>query len=227
MEPSADLSTPGVAALLDAFMAALDLRDVTLVGNDTGGAICQVVAVNHPERVARMVLTSCDLYEDFPPAMFKPLLWIARLPGGVATFVQPTRIGALHNSPLAYGLLAKRPIDRERTRGWLRPALSDAGVRRDLAKVLRGMDKRYTLDAAERLGSFEKPVLFAWAGDERLFKLDLAKRLAATMPDASVVQVPDAYTFVSIDQPQRTAELIGEFAGGGRASARGAEQGVA
>jgi pimeloyl-ACP methyl ester carboxylesterase len=227
MDPSADLTPPGLAALVEDFMAALDLRDVTLVGNDTGGAICQIVAANHPGRLARMVLTPCDMYDDFLPLMFRPLQWIARVPGGVTAFVQPTRIAALHNTPLAFGLLAKRPIDRERTRGWLRPALSDADVRRDARKVLRGIDKRHTLDAAERLRGFERPTLFAWAADDRVFKLDNAERLAATMPDARVVEIEDSYSFVPIDQPGRTASLIGDFATGGGSPARGSRQGVA
>jgi pimeloyl-ACP methyl ester carboxylesterase len=83
MEPNADLSPPGLAALVAAFLEELDLRGVTLVGNDTGGAICQLVAVDHPERLARLVLTPCDAYDNFPPAMFRPLLLAARVPGAV------------------------------------------------------------------------------------------------------------------------------------------------
>jgi pimeloyl-ACP methyl ester carboxylesterase len=214
MEPDADLSPPGLARLVADLMDELELRDVTLVGNDTGGAVCQLVAAHHPERVARLVLASCDTYDDFLPAMFRPLQWIARVPPVLTAALQPTRIGALHNTPLAFGLLTKRAIPRETTTAWLRPSLSDAGVRRDLGKVLRGIDPRFTNEAAERLRGFERPALFAWAGEDKVFKLANAERLAGSMPDATVVQIPDSRTFVSLDAPDRTAELIGDFAGG-------------
>src|SRR5262249_37104928 len=73
LPPGAALSPPGLARIVADFLEALDLRDVTLVGNDTGGAICQLVVTEHPERVKRLVLTPCDAYEEFPPPTFKPL----------------------------------------------------------------------------------------------------------------------------------------------------------
>ena len=227
MNPGADLTPPGLAKLLADFMAELDLSDVTLVGNDTGGALCQLVAVHHPERLARLVLMSCDTHEDFLPLMFRPLQWIARVPGGVAAAVQPTRIAALHNTPLGFGMLTKGPIDRERTRGWLRPVLNDGGVRRDVRKVLRGIDNRHTLDAAERLKQFDKPTLIAWGAEDRVFKLKNAKRLAEAMPNAQLETIPDSGTFVGVDQPARTAALIADFAGGGGKAAGKAQQRVA
>ena len=74
MNEDADLSPYGVAKLIDDFLAALDLRDVTLVGNDTGGAFCQIVVTRHPDRIGRLVLTPCDAYENFPPRFFKYML---------------------------------------------------------------------------------------------------------------------------------------------------------
>lgn len=215
LEPDADLTPPGLAALVEDFMAALDLHDVTLVANDTGGAIAQIVAANHPDRIARLILTPCDMYKDFLPLMFRPLQWLARVPGALTAAVQPMRITALHNTPLGFGMLTKHGIDRERTRAWMRPGQSDKAIRRDVAKVLRGIHTRHTLAAAERLRSFERPTLIAWADDDRVFKLANAKRLAESMPDARLTTIPDSRTFVSIDQPARTAELIGEFARGG------------
>jgi pimeloyl-ACP methyl ester carboxylesterase len=58
----------GVAALIDEFFGALDLDDVVLVGNDTGGAIAQIVGTAYPQRLGALVLTSCDAFEQFPPA---------------------------------------------------------------------------------------------------------------------------------------------------------------
>jgi pimeloyl-ACP methyl ester carboxylesterase len=81
MRPDADLSPRGVARMVARVMEDLDLRDVTLVGNDTGGAICQVVVSDHPERVGRLVLTNCGAYEAFFPTLLKPIQYAARLFG--------------------------------------------------------------------------------------------------------------------------------------------------
>jgi pimeloyl-ACP methyl ester carboxylesterase len=212
MPPAADLSPRGLARVIAAVMDELDLRDVTLIGNDTGGALSQLVAAHHPDRLARLVLTPCDAYENFLPPAFRPLQWIARAPGGVNLIVQPLRSGAVQQSPLAYGMLTKRPIDRSIRDGWVRPAIASAEIRRDIAKVLKGIDKRYTLEAAERLRSFDRPTLIAWAPEDRFFKFKYAQRLAAEMPNARLETIEDCGTFMPQDQPERLADLIGEFA---------------
>jgi pimeloyl-ACP methyl ester carboxylesterase len=211
MRPDADLSPPGLAALIDGFMAALELERVTLVGNDTGGALCQLVAAHHPERLARLVLTPCDAYENFLPPAFRPLQWIAHVPGAPAALLQPMRSAALRRSPLGFGLLVERPIDDDVTEAWMRSALSDRAVRRDLARVLKGIHKRYTLEAAERLKRFDRPALLAWAPKDRFFKLKYAERLAADIPDARLERVEGSRTFMPEDQPERLAELIAGF----------------
>ena len=71
MKADADLSPRGVAAMIAGVMEQLDLRDVVLVGNDTGGALCQLVVAHHPERLAGLVLTTCDAYEHFPPPLLR------------------------------------------------------------------------------------------------------------------------------------------------------------
>lgn len=212
LAPDADLSPPGLASLIADFLAALELEDVTLVGNDTGGALCQLVAVEHPERLGRLVLTPCDAYENFFPLMFKPLQVLAHVPGAVFAIGQSLRLRAARKLPLAYGWLAKRGIADDLSDAWLAPLLSDGAVRRDVAKVLTGISKRHTLQAAARFGEFDKPVLLAWAPEDRFFTLAYAERLASAFPNAKLEQIEDSLTFVSLDQPQRTAELIASFA---------------
>jgi pimeloyl-ACP methyl ester carboxylesterase len=212
MRPDADLTPPGIARLVADLLDELDLRDVTLVGNDTGGAITQLVATRHPERVGRLVLTNCDAFEHFPPAMFRPLQWVARVPPALRLMAASMRFDALRRSPMAYGMLAKSRIPDEILDAWLRPGREDRGVAGDLVKVLRGIHPRYTLEAAERLAEFEGPALLAWAPEDRFFKRAWADRLAERLRDARVVDVPDSYTFVPEDQPVRLAELIAEFA---------------
>jgi pimeloyl-ACP methyl ester carboxylesterase len=124
------------------------------------------------------------------------------------------RVRALRRLPIAYGLLTRRRIDHAVTDAWLRPFLTEAGVRRDTGKLLRGISKRDTLQAAERLRSFDRPALLAWAREDRSFPVDHAHRLAALLPQGRVEEIADSLTFVSEDQPERLAELIAEFAGG-------------
>jgi pimeloyl-ACP methyl ester carboxylesterase len=217
MRPDADLTPPGIARILADFVASLDLQDVTLVGNDTGGAISQLVAANHPERLGRLVLTPCDAYENFLPPFFRPLQYAARVPGLLTALVQPMRFRALQRGPLAFGLLiSPDSIEPDVLDSWVRPFLSNGGVRRDTVEFLRSISNRYTLEAAEKLRHFDRPTLIAWAPDDRFFKLRYAERLAAEMPDARLVRIENSRTFVSEDQPERLADEIGSFVDGTR-----------
>jgi pimeloyl-ACP methyl ester carboxylesterase len=211
MKPDADLSPPGLARTVADFMDALELEDVTLVGNDTGGAICQIVATRHPERIGRLVLTPCDAYDNFLPAMFKPLEMLARVPGAIWGIGQSLRLKVVRHAPNGFGWLVKSGPDAELTRAWVEPALKDAGVRRDIAKILRGISERYTMEAAQRLADFDRPTLIAWAPEDRFFKFEHAERLAATIPNARLERIEDSYTYVSLDQPRRLANLISAF----------------
>jgi pimeloyl-ACP methyl ester carboxylesterase len=211
----AALTPVGVADMLAELMERLELTDVTIVANDTGGAITQLLLTRRPERVGRVVLTPCDAFENFLPPAFRPLQWLAkaRLLGA---FLQGARIPAIRRSPLAYGLLTKRPIPAAVLAGWVRPALGSRAVRGDVQHFTRHIDKRLTLDAAAKLGSFDRPVLLAWAAEDRFFKIEFAQRLAAVFPDARLEPIADSGTFVSEDQPGVLAGLI---AGAGSNSA--------
>ncbi|MDQ6914738.1 MAG: alpha/beta hydrolase [Actinomycetota bacterium] len=212
MGPRADLTPPGFARLIADFMAELDLDDVTLVGNDTGGGMCQLVVVDHPERVGRLVLTPSDSYENFPPPLFRPLKVIARIPGGVRAVIASLGPRPARRLPMSYGWVSKRPIDDWVLDAWLEPARRDAGVRADIAALLIGISPRYTLAAAERLHEFDRPVLIAWAPEDKFFPFEHGERLAKTFPNARLERIEDSRTFVSEDQPERTAQLIAEFA---------------
>jgi pimeloyl-ACP methyl ester carboxylesterase len=214
MNPDADLSPPGVARIVADFLAALELDDVTLIGNDTGGAICQLVATNHPERLGRLVLTPCDAYKDFLPPAFRYLQVAARIPGALTVLMQTMRPRAMRRTPIAFGWLTKKRIPNELLDRWVHPAMSDRAVRRDATKLLKGISNRYTLEAAEQLASFDRPTLIAWAPEDRFFKFENGKRLAAAIPNARLETIDDSYTFASLDQPGRVAELIGDFVSG-------------
>ncbi|MDX6698486.1 MAG: hypothetical protein QOE65_1883 [Solirubrobacteraceae bacterium] len=212
MREGTDFTLPGLAAIVGAFLDALDLHGVTLVGNDTGGAIVQRVAVDHAERVGRIVLTPCDAFDNFLPPLFKPLQVAARIPGSVFLIGNSLRPRFARQLPLAFGWLAKRRLPDDMTDSFLAPLLADRRIRAEVTALLRGVSKRFTQETAARLGEFGRPVLIAWATEDRVFPVEHADRLARAFGDARVEHIEDSYTYVPTDQPQRTAQLIAEFA---------------
>ena len=216
MNPDADLTPPGIAALISSFLEALDLEDVTIVGNDSGGAMSQVLVTTHPERIGRLVLTNCDTHENFPPGIFKAMPPIAKLPGGMAILAAPFRVPAL--ARLAFKPFARTTIPAELIASWMAPATSDSGVMRDAKKVTGGMNKRYTLAAAEKLRGSQLPILLTWAPGDKYFPISYAERLASEAGNATIVRIEDAATFVPLDQPARLAEEIAAFVGGAPAA---------
>lgn len=211
LAPDAERSPRGVARLVIDWLAAMDLSDVTLVGNDTGGAICQFVLDTDPSRIGRVVLTNCDAFDRFPPPPFDLGVKAARVPGLLRLLLEPTRIGVLRDA-LGFGPLVKHPLPRELTAGWVRPFLSDRAIRRDTLAFLRAVDPADLLDVSTRLGRFPGPVRLCWAPEDRFFRIQDGRRLQAAFADAELVEIPDSRTFVPLDQPRRLAEEIADFA---------------
>jgi pimeloyl-ACP methyl ester carboxylesterase len=213
LNPDADLSPAGVAKMVADFLEALDLRDVTLVGNDSGGAICQIVATKHPERIGRLVLTTCDAFETFPPKLFGYLKWVARIPGAMFVLAKAmSLLPSMARLPLAYGMLTKQRIDADVLASWTAPSAASSGIRRDVGKFMRAVDPAVTIEAAEALRNFRKPTLLAWSTDDSFFPVSLARRLKDVLPNARLELVENARTFVQEDQPERLAHLIASAA---------------
>jgi pimeloyl-ACP methyl ester carboxylesterase len=201
----ADLTPPGFAQLVADFLAALDLEGVTLVGNDSGTGLSQIVATEHPERVGRLVLTSGDAFSYFPPPAFKPMIALGYLPGSISVTAFLMKPRAIQR--LAFKYLAKR-FDDEAILDSYMGGVRDRAIRRDVAKFLRGMRSRYTMAAAEKLPGLTIPALMLWATDDKFFPSKHAHELARLIPDARVEEISDSYAFVSEDQPERVAESI-------------------
>lgn len=213
MNDDADLAPAGIAKLVAELADALDLRDVTLIGNDSGGAVCQIVAARHPGRLARLVLVTCDALEVFPPKMFAYLKIVAKAPSLMALLSGAMlRIPALTQLPMAYGIVSKHPIPRAVIADWIAPTARDPNIRRDVAKFLAGFSPKVTTEIAKELPRFDRPVLLVWATEERSFPLSLGERLASHFPDARLERVDDSLVFVQEDQPEALARAIAAFA---------------
>jgi pimeloyl-ACP methyl ester carboxylesterase len=213
MPKDADLTPPALADLIADSLEALDLRDVTLVGNDTGGGLSQIVATQRPDRIGALVLTSCDAFDNFPPRFFRIVLAPARIPGVIPVGFGGLRLRPLRRLPIAYGWLSNGPIDRDAEDSYVLPVLTRGPIRRDVRKLLGGLDPAYTLDAAAKLASWDRPTLIAWSENDRFFPPEHAERLAKLIPGARLEWVEGARTFSPEDAPERLAELIGTFAG--------------
>jgi pimeloyl-ACP methyl ester carboxylesterase len=201
LDPGADLSPTGVADLVAEAIERLELDRPVLVANDTGGAIAQILVGRRPELLGGLVLTPCDAFDNFLPPPFRPLQWLARVPPLLRVATRPLGARPLRRLPMAFGWLAKRPIPHEVVDAWLEPWFTDAGVRRDTVKLLRGISGRHTLDAAERLPRFAGPSLVVWAREDRVFPFEHGRRLAALLR-APLVEVADSYSFVPEDRPE-------------------------
>lgn len=207
-----DRSSAGMTRLVAEFLERLDLADVTLVGNDTGGVFAQLLAVSEPDRIGRLVLSSCDAFDNYPPGLPGRVSRLAAmLPGGLVMAAQAVRFGPLRRLPLTFGWMAKRPIPTEVFAGWLRPWRTRSEIRHDVGAFLRTVRPADTLAAAERLGEFDRPALIVWASEDKVMPPEHGRRLAELLPDARLVEIGDSYTMIPEDQPVEFARHIDEF----------------
>ncbi|WP_329202020.1 alpha/beta fold hydrolase [Streptomyces sp. NBC_01435] len=207
MRPSADLSAQGVADLLAEFLDGLDLHEVTLVQNDAGTA--QLLPGVRDERIARLVLTSCEALDNYPPGIQgRTLVAASRIPGGLFLLLQSFRVPFLVAMGSSLGGMTAHGIPYERVRRWYRPLLTNRAIRRDLARFLRSTRKDTYLRAAERLRHFDRPALVAWGAEDRMMPPATGRRLAELLPQGRYVEIPGAGTLVPVDNP---AALVGEL----------------
>ncbi|GAS90399.1 alpha/beta fold hydrolase [Mycolicibacterium brisbanense] len=209
LRPSADRSIRGVANIVADTLTALDLDDVVLVGNDTGGVVTQLVAVHHPERIGALVLTSCDAFEHFPPPILKPLIRAAHSKALFRGVAQAVRIPAVRKR--AYAGLAHANID-VLTREWVHTTRSNPAIAEDLRQFTLSLRTEVTTGVAARLPEFDKPTLIAWSADDVFFELGDGERLAQTIPNARLEVIDGARTFSMIDRPDRLADLLSTIA---------------
>jgi pimeloyl-ACP methyl ester carboxylesterase len=210
MRPDADLSLAGFGRMVAELLERLDLRDVTLVQNDHAAALA--FAGRSPQRVARLVISSCEAFENYPPGLpGKNLRLMAMMPGGLFLAMQAMRLHALRRLPMSFGWLAKRPLPDELLDRWLEPLQTQPGVRRDLRKYAAGARRREMIEVCSRLASFHRPALVVWTPEDRVQRPEHGRRLAELLPDARLVEIPDSYTLIMRDQPEAFARAVREF----------------
>jgi pimeloyl-ACP methyl ester carboxylesterase len=212
MKPDADLSLHAMALLVGDFLEKAGLQQVTLVVNDWGGAQI-LLAEGRTERIARVVLTACEAFDNYPPGLpGRAIQMVARIPGGIYATMQLLRFRVARRAPGGWGWMSRRPVPREVMDGWFRPARTSAGVRRDVVRYgLSIPDRRTLLRWAEEMRSYHGPVLVVWATEDRLMPRDHGRRLAELFTDAKLVEIQDSYTLIPEDQPERLVRELREF----------------
>jgi len=172
-------------------------------------AFTQLLAVHHPGRVGRLVLTNCDAFENFLPPVLRPFQLAFRTPGFGSLFAASLRARAVQR--LLYALLAHTPLEPRVGDSYFGGFIRDPQVRRDARKVALGIRNRYTLEAARHFSAFHKPVLIAWGQDDWVFPPRFGERLARAFPDAHLKRVRGSKTFVAEDRPEVLGSLISAF----------------
>src|SRR5262249_20016984 len=176
----------------------------------SGAALAR--AVDAPRRVAGLVISSCEEFENSPPGLpGKNLRLAALVPGGLFLAMQAMRLPAVRRSPVGLGWMAKRPLPGELTGRWLTPARTDPRVRRDLARYARGARRRHMIEVCDRLRAFDRPALVIWTPEDRVQRPEHGRRLAALLPHARLVEIPDSYTLIMRDQPEAFAAAVRDF----------------
>jgi pimeloyl-ACP methyl ester carboxylesterase len=206
----ADLGAEAAARRIVGFMEALDLTDVTLVANDTGGGLV-LSSLGDPSldtsRIARLVLTNCDSYEHFPPGSFAQIVKLCRFSPGLGAVI----LRLLATGPgQAFFLKAvcHEPPAKDRQREVFGAFASSAAARRDAVAVTASLDPALTLRAAPAIEAFDRPVTLVWGTDDKLFPLDHARRLCDAFPNATLIEIPDCSAFVMLDAPGVLADVI-------------------
>ena len=212
MRPDADLSLRGLGRILTEFLDRLDLTDVTLCFNDWCGAQV-MIADRGVDRVGRLVLCSCEAFDNYPPGVPGRLAAMAaHTPGALSVLRRTLTVGWIRGLPMSFGRMSKHGIPDELMREWMAP-LSQRGVRRDFCKYAgdtrRG--RRDLVAATPALATFGRPVLVVWAREDRIMPVADGPRLAAAFPDSRFVDIPDSYTLIPLDQPDLLAKHIGAF----------------
>jgi pimeloyl-ACP methyl ester carboxylesterase len=213
VDTEADLTPAGVGAIITDAIEALGFEGVTLVGNDSGGAYSQIGVAARPDRIARLVLASCETPADeFPPPPFTALPQAAQSIEFLKSAMQGLRTREGRMRPVAFGRLAKHPIEERIFDTYALPAIEDDHILHDLAKAMRSASATVVRAAGEVLTArFIKPVLFAWAAEDPVFPLAHARAYAEKFTDARVELIEDAFSFSAEDQPERLAKLIADF----------------
>jgi pimeloyl-ACP methyl ester carboxylesterase len=198
-----DLSLAALAAGLDDFCEVLGLTEIDLVANDTGGAIAQIFAARHPQRLATLTLTDCDTVDNLPPEAFKPTIELAAAgnlaPSAVEMFAN---LEAAAQISFASGYEHLDRIDRDVIRSYLQPCFGTIERARQFERLLVSLDVGDLQAVMPQLRELTVPTLVVWGTDDEFFDVSWAYWLRDTIPGTTrVVTVDGARMFFPEERP--------------------------
>lgn len=203
--PVGEPSVWGLADAVDTVIRELDLCEVHLVGNDTGGAVAQVVLTRDPDRFASFALTNCDTEGNFPPPAFRPAVWAARA-GLLRAGAPLARLPRLAKQLYRTGYQDVSTVPDDVITDYLTPTLGTPGGARFMAALLSSMTPEQLAPIRPLLGACEVPTAIVWGTGDIFFRRSWADWLVDLIPGATgVVEVPGARLFFP---DERARELV-------------------
>jgi pimeloyl-ACP methyl ester carboxylesterase len=192
-----DFSLPGLARFVAGFCDALDLTDIDLVANDTGGAVAQVFAVGRPERLHTLTLTNCEAHDNLPPKALLPTVLLARM--GLFAPIVPTLVRSIpraHERFAGAGYQDVASLPKEISVAWLDQAFGTAESARQFQRLLASLRARDLLAIEPALALLQVPTLIVWGTGDKFFHRKWAYWLRDTIPGASdVVEIDGGRLF--------------------------------
>jgi pimeloyl-ACP methyl ester carboxylesterase len=182
--PDQDVSVTANALMLKSFLDALNIEQVDLVGNDSGGGIAQIFAALHPERLRSLTLTDCDTHDNWPPEAFKPFLAMAAAGGLRGALEGMLADKSVYRSPQALGPAYEHPerLTDESIETYLRPLVRTEQRTGDFQRFLAAFDNVQTVRLESRLRTLQVPTLIVWGTDDIYFPVKWSRWLADTIP---------------------------------------------
>jgi len=179
-----DVSVTANAHMLLEFLDALKIDQVDLVGNDSGGGICQIFAALYPQRIRSLVLTDCDTHDNWPPEPFKPFVAMVAAGGLAETLNAMLSDKSIYRSEQALGPAYQQPqaVTDDTIETYLRPLLGSPQRTRDIERFINAFDCRHTVAIENQLQQLRAPTLIAWGTDDIYFDLEWSSWLEKTIP---------------------------------------------
>lgn len=192
----------GLCDLLD----ALNVPQVHLLGNDTGGAVCQVLAATQRARLRSLTLTNCDTRGNIPPASFVRTVELARagrLARSATRWVRNLDLARSERS-IGAGYRHSAYLTEAVIRHYLGPVMGTLEAAREFEHFLSTALRDDDLIATEPgLSQLDVPTLIVWAANDLFFDLKWAYELAQLIPGASMpVVVHDAALYFADERPE-------------------------
>jgi pimeloyl-ACP methyl ester carboxylesterase len=211
-DAAADLSLNGLAAMLDELCEHLQVAQVDLVANDTGGAVAQVFAARYPQRIRTLTLTNCDVHDNFPPEAFKPFVALAESGefGPLVAAMAGDLVLARSETGFGMGYAHADQLSDDVLMSYLGPFVPDQG--RGLERVLTASSAAELLAAEPSLAHLAAPAQVAWGTGDTFFGQEWAEHLAAMIPGVErVTLVPDAMLFWPDERAADLVPLLRDF----------------